>query len=84
MAVQSIYKKAKFKYSRQYADSIMFPSFTHLSNNQPVEWRVMEWDEADIRYYSNIYKSLQGFEASNRDNKPVPCSIVFPLDEMLR
>jgi len=57
-AVQRIYQEAKFFYSPTFNESIAFPSFLRTVDQLPVQWRIMEWDEAIINYYSQMHRDL--------------------------
>ncbi|NEN98311.1 MAG: hypothetical protein F6K50_23175 [Moorea sp. SIO3I7] len=47
-----------FLYSTTFEEPIVFPSFLNGLNQQPVEWKMMEWNEQTIKYYSELHRMI--------------------------
>ena len=56
--IQRMYHDSKFVYSTTFEEPIVFPSFLNGLKQQPVEWKIMEWNEPTIKYYSELHRMM--------------------------
>lgn len=53
--IQRTHQEVGFVFSKQYSESIFFPTFIYSKSKLPVEWKIMEWDKQVITNYSKLY-----------------------------